>query len=246
MEKTSKARIDFKKLAALGKLWNNTKKEKTINKSDNHGFTSNNDNNNDKKTSFFSTIINNKKEKATRHHEKNNNHEHIDLVEKETSTKKAQNLSGNVQESTGIYNDYDNLEQVNSIYERYGTAQDGLNTVFIAETYLKTLPDFLPSEIKRKTVLDIIRSGGINPEDLLKDGEERKEALNNFYQKFSQTTERKIKELEAEIDKLTESIQANKKAIMDRNKLQEEQTALINYEFQRLQKIMKFLQGENE
>lgn len=79
---------------------------------------------------------------------------------------------------------------------------------------------------------------------LLKDGEERKKVLNNFLQRFSQTTEKIIRDYENEILKLSESIQANKKSIIERKELQEEQIAIINYEIQRLQRIINFLQGE--
>lgn len=119
-----------------------------------------------------------------------------------------------------------------------------LNTIFIAETYLKTLPDYLPNELKRKAVLDIILSSGLSVDKLLKDGEERKKVLNNFLQRFSQTTEKIIRDYENEILKLSESIQANKKSIIERKELQEEQIAIINYEIQRLQRIINFLQGE--
>lgn len=233
--------INFKKLIAFRELLNNVKKEKGNNKSDNND----NNNDNDKKTTLISSIINNTKGKINKPQEGNNNHEKVNKIEKEIDAKKAQNISNSIQNTSENYNEFNNLEQVTSIYEKYGIAPEGLNTIFIAETYLKTLPDYLPGELKRKTVLDIIRSSGMNADNLLKDGEERKEALNNFFQKFSQTSERIIKDLECEIDKLSESIQENKKAIAKRNNLQEEQTSLINYEFQRLQKIMKFLKGES-
>lgn len=59
-------------------------------------------------------------------------------------------------------------------------------------------------------------------------------------QKFSQTTEKLIREYENEIQKLSESIQAKEKAILERKKLQAEQTGLIDYEVQRLEKTINF------
>jgi hypothetical protein len=173
-----------------------------------------------------------------------NDRENVNKNEKETNINISSNDSNNMQSLGKNFQEFMELTSVDSIYEENNVALVDLNTIFIAETYLKTLPDYLPNELKRKAVLDIILSSGLSADKLLKDGEERKKVLNNFLQRFSQTTEKIIRDYENEILKLSESIQANKKSIIERKELQEEQIAIINYEIQRLQRIINFLQGE--
>jgi hypothetical protein len=173
-----------------------------------------------------------------------NDRENVNKNEKETNINISSNDSNNMQSLGKNFQEFMELTSVDSIYEENNVALVDLNTIFIAETYLKTLPDYLPNELKRKAVLDIILSSGLSVDKLLKDGEERKKVLNNFLQRFSQTTEKIIRDYENEILKLSESIQANKKSIIERKELQEEQIAIINYEIQRLQRIINFLQGE--
>lgn len=238
----SKTGLNFSKLISFNRLLDNSKKEKSINKSVSESSMLSD---NDKDTKLNTLFKKFKKDKINRHQEGNNIHEKVNKDQKEANIQKSPNGSNNIQSTGESYQELIKLVPVTYVYEKNNIASEGLNTIFMAETYLKALPDYLPNELKRKTVLDIIHSSGMSADKLLKDGEERKKALNNFLQKFSQTTEKIIRDHENEIHKLSESIQANEKAITERKNLQEEQNALINYEVQRLQRIINFLQGES-
>ena len=231
-------KIYFDKLASFGRLLGKNKKEQNINKSVSN-------------SSMESSVAKNTKLNTSGKSKKNmpekrnyNDRENVNKNEKETNINISSNDSNNMQSLGKNFQEFMELTSVDSIYEENNVALVDLNTIFIAETYLKTLPDYLPNELKRKAVLDIILSSGLSVDKLLKDGEERKKVLNNFLQRFSQTTEKIIRDYENEILKLSESIQANKKSIIERKELQEEQIAIINYEIQRLQRIINFLQGE--
>lgn len=141
---------------------------------------------------------------------------------------------------------YASLASVTKIYEDNKIADDLIGTIFMAEAYLKTLPDHLPTDVKRRTVLDLIRSTGVAVSQLCKDGERRKIALDQYLSKFSETTDRLIDNHQMDMRKLAKIIQDHEKAITDRRNLQEEQAALINYEVQRLQRVIDFLQKDNE
>jgi len=231
-------KLYFDKLASFGRLLGKNKKEQNINKSVSN-------------SSMESSVAKNTKLNTSGKSKKNmpekrnyNDRENVNKNEKETNINISSNDSNNMQSLGKNFQEFMELTSVDSIYEENNVALVDLNTIFIAETYLKTLPDYLPNELKRKAVLDIILSSGLSVDKLLKDGEERKKVLNNFLQRFSQTTEKIIRDYENEILKLSESIQANKKSIIERKELQEEQIAIINYEIQRLQRIINFLQGE--
>lgn len=231
-------KLYFDKLASFGRLLGKNKKEQNINKSVSN-------------SSMESSVAKNTKLNTSGKSKKNmpekknyNDRENVNKNEKESNINISSNDSNNMQSLGKNFQEFMELTSVDSIYEENNVALVDLNTIFIAETYLKTLPDYLPNELKRKAVLDIILSSGLSVDKLLKDGEERKKVLNNFLQRFSQTTEKIIRDYENEILKLSESIQANKKSIIERKELQEEQIAIINYEIQRLQRIINFLQGE--
>ncbi|HHU17442.1 MAG TPA: hypothetical protein GXZ70_04370 [Clostridiales bacterium] len=231
-------KLYFDKLASFGRLLGKNKKEQNINKSVSN-------------SSMESSVAKNTKLNTSGKSKKNmpekknyNDRENVNKNEKESNINISSNDSNNMQSLGKNFQEFMELTSVDSIYEENNVALVDLNTIFIAETYLKTLPDYLPNELKRKAVLDIILSSGLSADKLLKDGEERKKVLNNFLQRFSQTTEKIIRDYENEILKLSESIQANKKSIIERKELQEEQIAIINYEIQRLQRIINFLQGE--
>ncbi|MGE5578428.1 MAG: hypothetical protein ACM3WU_00160 [Bacillota bacterium] len=156
----------------------------------------------------------------------------------ETAPKSSQNGSENSGQG------YMSLTSVNGIYQLNKISCEGIGTVFMAEVYLKTLPDHLPSEVKRKTVIDIIRSTGVTTNHLREDGEKRKRVLADYLEEFSQTTNRLVEDHQAEIRKLTGQIKEHEKAILERKELQKEQAALVNFENQRLQGIIDFLGGD--
>ncbi|MGI6669044.1 MAG: hypothetical protein ACOX4M_06500 [Acetivibrionales bacterium] len=166
-------------------------------------------------------------------------------AKKETNKEVSSSDVNNIGNSEKKEREFMELTPVDKIYEKNSISLAELNTIFIAESYLKTLPDYLPNDVKRKAVLDIIASSGLSSDKLLEDGDGRIKALNNFLNGFSRTTEKIVRDHENEIQKLSESIKANEKSISERKELQEEQAAVINYELHRLQKIINFLKGES-
>jgi hypothetical protein len=240
---TNKTKSNLKnrinRLIPLNRLFVSSKKEKNNSNSvsENLSITDNN-----KNVSTFKQFTS----KANTYQHENNKNKNDNEYKNHANIQKPSNGSNNIKNNGESLQDFRELVQIEYIYKKNNILLDGLNTIFIAETYLKTLPDYLPNELKRRTVLDIINHNGISTDKLLKDGEERKKILNTFLQKFSQTTEKLIREYENEIQKLSESIQAKEKAILERKKLQAEQTGLIDYEVQRLEKTINFLQGESK
>lgn len=138
----------------------------------------------------------------------------------------------------------DKLLKIEEIYKKFNLDSDNKNTIFIIDSFSKALPDYLPQEIKRQSILNIISSSGMNIVELLKDGTERINILKNFENSCTNYTNKLISESEAEIEKLMQAINKCKKSINDRKKLQEEQSANIEYEVQKIQNIIQFINPE--
>ena len=163
-------KLYFDKLASFGRLLGKNKKEQNINKSVSN-------------SSMESSVAKNTKLNTSGKSKKNmpekrnyNDRENVNKNEKETNINISSNDSNNMQSLGKNFQEFMELTSVDSIYEENNVALVDLNTIFIAETYLKTLPDYLPNELKRKAVLDIILSSGLSADKLLKDGEERKKS----------------------------------------------------------------------
>lgn len=135
----------------------------------------------------------------------------------------------------------DKLLKPEEIYNKFNLNNGGTNTIFIIDNFTKALPDYLPIEIKRQSVLNIISSSGMDIMKLLKDGNERLEVLKKFHENFSISTDKIIADHEKEIDRLIETINKYKKVISERKKLSDEQKAVIECETQKIQSIIEFI-----
>lgn len=135
----------------------------------------------------------------------------------------------------------DQLLKPEEIYKKFNLNNGGTNTIFIIDNFTKALPDYLPIEIKRQSVLNIISSSGMDIMQLLKDGNERLEVLKKFHENFSISTDKIISDHEKEIDRLIETINKYKKVISERKKLSDEQKAVIECETQKIQSIIQFI-----
>lgn len=136
------------------------------------------------------------------------------------------------------------LSTVEEIYSNYKIDSEGINSLFIIESFVKALPEFLPVDVKRKSTLNIVASSGVMLENLLRDGEARLRCLKDFSQGFLNDTREKIKGCEDEIRKLNAIIDNYKRAIDDMKRLEEEQSTLVMYEVQRVNSILEFIDPE--
>jgi len=133
------------------------------------------------------------------------------------------------------------LFSTEDIYRNYNIKSQGINSLFIVESFLKALPDYLPMDVKRESTLNIVSSSGVRIESLVKDGNDKLMCLKEFSQSFSSDAGDTIAKCENEIRKLTEKINNYKKAIDDMKKLQEEQEAVVRYEAERINNILQFI-----
>jgi hypothetical protein len=136
------------------------------------------------------------------------------------------------------------LFRLEEIYRNYNVESQGINSLFIIESFLKALPDYLPVDVKRDSTLNIVSSSGVKIESLIKDGNGKLKCLKEFSQSFSDDASDSISKCENEIRKLNEKINNYKKIIDDMKKLEEEQNAVVKYEVQRINNILEFINPE--
>lgn len=135
----------------------------------------------------------------------------------------------------------DKFLPIEEIYKKCNLAANGTDTIFIIDCYKSAIPGFLPTDAKRESVLNIIASSNMQIDKLMKDGRDRLNALKKYDESFSKVTDKIIFDYESEIDKLTERINACKSGISGRKKIQEEQTATIECEVQKLHNVFEFV-----
>jgi hypothetical protein len=136
------------------------------------------------------------------------------------------------------------LFKVDEIYRNYNTESQGINSLFIVESFLKALPDYLPVDVKRESTLEIVASSGVKIESLIKDGDCKLKCLKEFSQYFLDDASDTICRCENEIRMLNEKINNYKKIIDDMKKLEEEQSGVVMYEIQRINNILGFVNSE--
>jgi hypothetical protein len=137
-----------------------------------------------------------------------------------------------------------NTEHYNSIsdlYNAYGKKQKGTDTIFIVEGFVKALPENLSPNLKKRSVLNILKVSNINVDELVADGLSRIDNINSFLKTFKAETARIVKTKEAEIAELEDQIKQKKRELSERNRLQEKQENVIEYETHKIQSSLDFI-----
>lgn len=123
---------------------------------------------------------------------------------------------------------------IEELYRNKNLDKDTKQTIFIAEVFMKALPENLPIDIKKKSTLNIIEASGLKKEELLNDAYIRIDALNTVLEEVvAKTAEIKVKN-ELSIRELEERIEMLKRGVDERMIFEEKQSSIIEYEIQRI------------
>lgn len=133
------------------------------------------------------------------------------------------------------------LLSVDEIYSKFQLENKKVNTIFLVDSYIKALPENLPMDIKKQSVLNIIRASDMEAGKLINDGQDRLKALDTFMIDVSEETKIIINGYETQIQELMNTIEEYKNIINDRKRFQEEQKACVDYELQKVQNIVDFI-----
>lgn len=137
--------------------------------------------------------------------------------------------------------DWDNFAEIGDIYRMYGMPLGGVDTVFLLEEYIATLPDSLPAEMRRSIVLKIVSASGFDYDRLLNDGIDRVTKLNEYSASFAERTDDLVAANTAEIEALTQKIEHIKEQIAERKNLHKRQFLAVEGEAQRLKEVLDFI-----
>ncbi len=133
------------------------------------------------------------------------------------------------------------LLSIEDIYRNSRLTTDSKRSIFIADVFLKTLPENLPVDIKRNSLLNILNVSAINIEELLTDAFQRIDSLNTVLENTVNGTEDLVKKNEMSIRELEARIEELRHITEIRRKFQEDQNTLIEYEIQRIINIVDFI-----
>lgn len=133
------------------------------------------------------------------------------------------------------------LLSIDDIYRKFGLETDVKRTIFMADIYMKALPENLPVDIKRDSVHNIMNASEIKIDDLLNDAYKRIDSLNNVLEGVVATTEELRAKQIATIKDLEKRIEELKRTMMERDKFQDTQNTTIEYEIQRVINIVDFV-----
>ena len=136
------------------------------------------------------------------------------------------------------------LLKIEEIYNNYNVNSEGIKSLCIVESFQKALPDYLPKDVKRESILNIIASSNVQVESLIKDGNDKLNCLKDFSQLFINESNDIILNFENEITELNGKIKQFKTAIDNMKSLQNEQDFTVKYEIDKINNILEFLNPE--
>jgi hypothetical protein len=136
--------------------------------------------------------------------------------------------------------DMDEILSVDSIYDKCGLA-DKSKSIFKVDEFKNALPNDIPNESKRKSVVGVITVSGLSLDILISDAETRVSALRMTLDSFSTETINMVSENDAEIVELESKINELKQKNNDRKKAQEVQEMLITEEVKKIEDIVRFI-----
>lgn len=133
------------------------------------------------------------------------------------------------------------LLTIDEIYRNAHLDSDVKKTIFMADVYIKAIPENLPIDIKRETVLNIMKVSNISLDELLNDAYKRIDSLNTVLEETVATTQDVFERNEAAIKELQKRIEDLKEVNNNRRKFQEDQNTMIEYEIQKIINLVEFV-----
>lgn len=135
---------------------------------------------------------------------------------------------------------------IKTIFEKFGLETKETSTVYLIENFMKALPDNLPSDIKRQSIINLISASQLDIICLLKDGNKRLDVLNNYIDDFSNNVAETIVSNEKQIRKLNERIAYHNRIIEEKQRMREAQKAEVEFEIQKIANIVDFIENKSK
>ena len=135
---------------------------------------------------------------------------------------------------------YEKKMMVNEIYSLYGLENSDINTVFMLQNFINALPQNLPKDVVKESVINIINASKVDLNHLLSDGKQRLEVLGKVMDGYYNETNKSISEYKEQIAKLLCLINDAEGQIKIKESILEEQIYLIKSESQKIDGIINF------
>ncbi|MDP4146446.1 MAG: hypothetical protein Q8936_18510 [Bacillota bacterium] len=133
---------------------------------------------------------------------------------------------------------------IEDIYSLYNIENSNINTIFMAGNFINAIPESLPHEVRKKSVISIINSSNIDFNHIISDGEKRLEVLEKFSDQCYNETVSTIKEHKVEIEKLKKLISEHEEKIQMNEILLKEQINIVKYEAEKINNIINFFNND--
>lgn len=150
------------------------------------------------------------------------------------------NISDKLDLIIGAY-EKNKMLTIDEIYRNAHLESEVKKTIFMTDVYLKAIPENLPIDIKRETVLNIMNVSSISLDDLLNDAYKRIDSLNTVLEETVSTTQDVFSRNEATIRELEKRIEDLREINKNRKKFQEDQNTMIEYEIQKIINLVEFV-----
>ncbi len=149
-------------------------------------------------------------------------------------------IEGKLDVLIGAY-EKNKLLTIEDIYRNARVESDVKKSIFMADVFLKALPENLPLDVKKESLLNIMNVSNIPVDSLLSDAYQRIDALNTVLENTVQTTQSVIESNESSIRELERRIQELRNVNDERRKFEEDQNTLIEYEVQKIIGIVDYI-----
>ena len=165
----------------------------------------------------------------------------MDSVDSKNSNEEVpQNISDKLDLIIGAY-EKNKMLTIEEIYRNAHLDSDLKKTIFMADVYLKAVPENLPVDIKRETVFNIMNISNISLDELLNDAYRRIDSLNTVLEETVSTTQDVFNRNDATIRELEKRIEDLREINKNRKKFQEDQNTMIEYEIQKIINLVEFV-----
>ncbi len=135
---------------------------------------------------------------------------------------------------------YENKMMINEIYSLFELKNSSINTVYMLENLINALPQNLPKDVVKQSVINVMNASDIHLNELLSDGQQRMEVLKTVMNGYNSETNKCIAEYKEEIDRLSDLINNCQEQIKIKESLLEEQQYIIQCESDRVSEIIDY------
>jgi hypothetical protein len=129
---------------------------------------------------------------------------------------------------------------VEEIYRKYNIKDGGVNTIFMLDKFINALPEKLPVDVKKDSVMSILEASDTDLNVLISDGEKRLDILRKYSQDYTKAAGIAVEQYKTEIDKLNKLVKDYEEQIYLRESMLNEQNNSIKKESDKIAAVIDF------